>query len=126
MEGDWETANAFYPGVDSTACLDGSEPIAIQCRVRETQVAWDLVSYHDVLRCDIEYGLHCVNTEVEAIAPELCYQTQTGRTVCCDDFEVRWYCGVDGAPPTAYNSPPPGTPGLGANSYLSRRSRRVG
>ena len=51
MEGDWETANAFYPGVDSTACLDGSEPIAIQCRVHETQVAWDLVSYHDVLRC---------------------------------------------------------------------------
>ena len=50
MEGDWETANAFYPGVDSTACLDGSEPIAIQCRVHETQMDKD---EEGVLRCMI-------------------------------------------------------------------------
>ena len=114
--GDWETEQHYYPS--STACADGSEPTGVQCRTAEGQLAWDRTPYAAVLYCDPALGFRCKNDDVVTLlcggnmlyCPRPICRTSSGSllgSACCDDFEVRFYCGGEAlAPPIAYNSPP--------------------
>ena len=88
--GDYENIEHYFPK-GGTACTDGTQPTAVQCRVHGTHQSWDLLPYADTLYCNLEEGFVCENSKVP------------GK---CPDFEVRFYCGAN-APPTSVNSPPP-------------------